>query len=94
MRITRALRVSLVDLFEPLPAKQKKQPCPVPTGGLCLQDLIEIRKSSENPLNPGHFSPFQIRRIRQFVRLVQKDRQALLKTLEIFLVDIGNGGRR
>jgi transcriptional regulator with XRE-family HTH domain len=91
MKIARALRVSLDDLFEPSPVDKKDQPCPVTPKGFCLMDLIDATVHNEKGQDPAKFTPTQIRLIRRFTWLIQNGSAEMLRALDVVIRGIGDG---
>jgi len=91
MRIADALRISLEDLLGPSPPTRRDRPCPVSSSGNCLMDLIDsgpdgpIRKEGEN------YTLRQVRLLRLFTHVVQKNDPGTLKAFETLFTRVLNG---
>ena len=91
MRISDALRISLEDLLGPSPPTRRDRPCPVSTSGNCLMDLIDsgpegpVRKEGER------YTLRQIRLLRLFTNVLQKNDPGALKAFEVLFNRVLNG---
>ena len=85
-RIAAALRMSLSDLLKPLPATKSGQPCPVTAGGRCLLDLLDT--GQRGPDGHEHYTPRELRLLRQFTTLIREGSPQAVKGMELLIGQI------
>ena len=83
MRIADALRISLEDLLGPSPPSRRDRPCPVSSSGNCLMDLIESGPDGSARKEGEHYTLRQIRLLRLFTHVLQKNDPGTLKAFEV-----------
>lgn len=90
LRIAEALSVPLGDILALPPAGSNTGPCPVSTSGRCLIDLMGAgaEPSLENQIE--HYSPRQLRLLKEFAALLAHSDQDVLRAFETLIRKVGD----
>jgi hypothetical protein len=85
MRVAKAMRVTLDNLFGVSPIEQRGISCPVSSNGSCLMDLVDTEVGPRALAKGSGYTPRQLRLLRRFTAVLEQADPDLLKALEVLL---------
>ncbi len=89
-RIADALKVPLGEILARPSAGANAGPCPVSASGRCMIDLMDSGAEPDLEKQMEHYSPRQLRLLRQFAALLAHGDQDVLKAFETLIGKIRN----
>lgn len=94
MKIAAAMQITPGELLGPSPPGRRERPCPVTPSGQCMMDLIDTGTGYGPDRERGVYTPRQLRMMRRFAKVVERGSPAILKALDVLLVEISRSDGR